>query len=108
MITVINRETKEKEVITLKGGIENAIFQIFKSQAPTRTGTLKGQIKVNQIDGGFQIISDIYYMPYTTEKWISPRWRGRENPNERWWDEAYEISMRFLTSVYGKEFKREQ
>lgn len=105
---VYNRELKQKQEITLKGGIENAIFQIFKSQAPTRTGTLKGQIKVNQVEGGFQIISDIYYMPYTTEKWISPRWRGRENPNERWWDEAYEIAIRFLTSVYGKEFKREQ
>ena len=105
---VYNRELKKNERITLKGGIENAIFQIFKSQAPTRTGVLKGQIKVNQVEGGFQIISDIYYMPYTTEKWISPRWRGRENPNERWWDEAYEIAIRFLTSVYGKEFKREQ
>lgn len=104
--TVINSEGK-KEAITLKNGVESAIFQIFKSQAPTRTGVLRGNIKVNRIDGGFEIISDIYYMPYTVEKWISPRWRGRQNPNERWWDEAFEIALRFLKMVYGEEFKRE-
>ncbi len=107
MMKVINSKG-EVEVITLKNGIENAIFQIFKSQAPTRTGTLKGQIKVEQTKEGFNIISDIYYMPYTNEVWISPQWRGRANPNERWWDEAFEIALRFLSSVYGKEFKREQ
>ena len=29
-----------------------------------------------------------YYMPYTNEKWISPRWHGKQNPNEDWWDKA--------------------
>lgn len=87
--------------------VENAIFQIFKSQAPVRSGTLKGQIKVIKTPNGFNIVSDIYYMPYTNEKWYSPQWRGRANPNERWWDEAFELSIKFLNSVYGKEFKRE-
>ena len=26
------------------------------------------------------------YMPYTNEKWISPRWKGAKNPNEKWWE----------------------
>ena len=107
MMTVINSEGRQ-EIISLKGGVANAVLQIFKSQAPTRKGTLKGQVRVLEIEGGFQVISDIYYMPYTTEKWISPRWRGRANPNEKWWDEAWDLSLKFLTSVYGKEFKREQ
>lgn len=29
-----------------------------------------------------------YYMPYTNEKWISPRWKGKQNPNYRWWDKS--------------------
>lgn len=107
MMKVINSEGKT-EVISLKNGVDNAVFQIFKSQAPMKSGALKGQIRVVKTETGFDIISDIEYMPYTTEKWVSPRWRGRENPNLRWWDEAYEIALRFLSSVYGKEFKREQ
>lgn len=87
--------------------LENAVFQIFKSQAPTRTGTLKGQIRIERTDNGFNIVSDIYYMPYTEEAWVSPRWRGRANPNEGWFKEAFEMSMRFISSVYGKEFIRE-
>lgn len=59
------------------------------------------------IPGGIRIISDIYYMPYTEEKWISPRWRGRANPNEGWFKQANEIALGFLGRQYGKEFKRE-
>ena len=34
-----------------------------------------------------------YYMPYTNEKWISPKWRGAKNPNEHWFDEAiYDVA----------------
>lgn len=25
------------------------------------------------------------YAPFTTEPWISPRWHGKRNPNEGWW-----------------------
>ena len=35
------------------------------------------------------------------------RWRGRANPNEGWFKEAMEISIQFLSRLYGKEFKRE-
>ena len=87
--------------------LENAILQIFKSQSPVRTGTLKGQIREERVDNGFNIVSDIYYMPYTEEQWVSPRWRGRANPNEGWFKEAFEMALRFISSVYGKEFIRE-
>lgn len=26
------------------------------------------------------------YVPYTNEPWISPKWNGKKNPNEGWWD----------------------
>lgn len=28
------------------------------------------------------------YMPYTNEPWISPKWKGKQNPNEGWWQDA--------------------
>lgn len=90
--------------------LENAVLQIFQNQAPVDTGTLKGQIRVERSDKGFIIVSDIYYMPYTEEKWAyNKRWgKTLINPNEGWFKEAFEIALRFLASVFGKEFVREQ
>lgn len=36
------------------------------------------------------------YMPYTNEKWISPRWHGKKNPNESWWDLCVSNTLRIL------------
>lgn len=107
-MSVVN-QVGEKETITLDKGIENALLQIFKSQAPVNIGTLKGQIRVEREDNTIRIISDIYYTPYTTEKWGYHRgWRKTlTNPNEGWWQNAYALALRFLGIVYGKEFKRE-
>lgn len=88
--------------------LESAILQIFKANAPYRTGTLQGQIRLREIESGFEIVSDIYYMPYTTEKWgYNSRWgKTLPNPNEGWWQEAFHQSLQFLSSVTGKEMKR--
>jgi hypothetical protein len=86
--------------------LENAVLQIFKNQAPVNTGTLKGQVRVEKTNIGFNIVSDIYYMKYTEEKWTyNKRWKKVGiNPNEGWFQEAFNISLRFLATVYGKEF----
>lgn len=36
------------------------------------------------------------YMPYTNEPWISPKWRGKKNPNEGWWQNAVETVTNFI------------
>jgi hypothetical protein len=41
------------------------------------------------------------YMPYTTLPWASPKWHGRKNPNEGWWDAAVELILEEL----AKELK---
>lgn len=107
--SVIDKKTGEQVKITLDKGIDDAVTQIFKALAPRRSEALKAQIQKVPIEDGFQVISTIYYMPYTTEKWGYHRgWRKiLPNPNERWWAEAFETAMRFLSSVYGKEFRRE-
>lgn len=42
------------------------------------------------------------YVPYTNEPWISPKWKGKKNPNEGWWDEfAQEFISRFNRKIQG-------
>lgn len=88
--------------------VEHAILQIFKTNAPYRTGELKANIRLEEIKGGFSVVCDIYYMPYTEEKWGYNSWWKKTlvNPNEGWFKESFETSLRFLSQVYGKEFKR--
>lgn len=41
------------------------------------------------------------YMPYTNEEWISPKWKGKKNPNEGWWDKAVDSIMNQLRAELG-------
>lgn len=36
------------------------------------------------------------YMPFTNEPWVSPKWKGRVNPNQGWWNKA----IRSVLSIY--------
>jgi hypothetical protein len=36
------------------------------------------------------------YMPYTTRPWVAPKWKGRKNPNEGWWQAAGELIVEFI------------
>lgn len=38
------------------------------------------------------------YMPYTNEPWISPKWNGKKNPNEAWWQDATKLVVELLKS----------
>ena len=54
------------------------------------TGNLKyNALKVIKTPTGVQLYVDEQvapYMPYTNEKWVSPKWKGAKNPNENWWE----------------------
>lgn len=40
------------------------------------------------------------YVPYTNEPWISPRWHGKKNPNEGWWQRFVdEFTRRFALEL---------
>ena len=105
---VTDKDGKET-VVDLKNGVENAVLQIFKSQAPYKKGILKASIKKITDEVGFEIVITLYYMKYTEEKWgYHKGWKKTLiNPNQGWFKEAFEMSLRFLASVYGKEFTRE-
>lgn len=74
----------------------------IKARAPRRSGRLKTSIHFQQNHDGFSIIIDISYVVYTEERWISPRWRGRENPNLGWIRECVRrLANKFANKVKG-------
>ena len=40
------------------------------------------------------------YMPYTNEPWTSPKWNGKKNPNEHWWNDTVELLVRHIAEQY--------
>ena len=49
------------------------------------------------------------YMPYTNEPWVSPRWHGKPNPNEGWWQDCIELAKTILVRYFGaKEAGKER
>lgn len=87
------------------------MVNIIKKQAPIRTGNLRSSIRYREVE---PLVWEIYvnwgndpylrdykqgiapYMPFTNEPWISPRWNGRKNPNEGWWERACEMCIEDL------------
>lgn len=42
------------------------------------------------------------YMPFTNEPWISPKWNGKQNPNEHWFDDTVKEMVDYIKTNYGK------
>jgi hypothetical protein len=76
---------------------------------PVRSGQLKESFQYNALsDTSFEIKTNMFYMPYTNEKWISPRWNGRQNPNERWFELNAEYIAKLLARHLGGRYVRTQ
>jgi len=70
----------------------------IKTACPYKTGNLRSTIKsyVNA-DGKFVIEvggPQAEYMVYTNEQWVSPKWNGKKNPNEHWWENIVKKVMK--------------
>jgi hypothetical protein len=65
----------------------------------------KGNLLINGIDRTpTAVIIGNAYAPYalaTNEKWTSPRWNGKQNPNEDWADNVVLQVTRIYASQYG-------
>ncbi len=71
------------------------------------TGNLKyNALKVVKTPVGVKLYVDekiAPYMPYTNEKWISPRWKGAVNPNYQWWEKmSRDFVYDLATQLKGK------
>ena len=61
--------------------------------APFDTGNLRNDsiqfYKKNENTFVIEVNEDIApYMPCTNEPWESPKWHGKKNPNQNWWESA--------------------
>lgn len=45
------------------------------------------------------------YVPYTNEPWISPRWKGKKNPNEKWFERGVEDALRMTNRIMKARIK---
>ena len=85
------------------------LVKTIRDRAPRDTGNLEdnGVKFVWEDENTFTIYIDesvAPYMPYTNEPWISPKWNGKRNPNEAWWQDATRLCVEYLKNTYkGKE-----
>ncbi len=77
----------------------------MKSICPVDTGNMRLNITA------IQISSDVWkitiggdpapYAVYTNEKWISDKWNGARNPNEKWIDKGVAQFVTYLAEQLG-------
>lgn len=89
--------------VNLQAEAETA-FEYLRAVCPVDTSNMKNTMTLVQ-SGKRQYRIKIGgakapYAVYTNEKWISNRWNGKKNPNEKWIDKAVidivtDISVRF-------------
>ena len=89
--------------------------QTVRDRAPINTGNLRyNAVNYEQRDENtFVIYVDYYdaksksgiawYMPYTNEPWVSPKWKGKKNPNEGWWKDAAGKVAQEIADALGGE-----
>lgn len=66
-------------------------------RAPKKTGNLSETVGGENKDGVRKVWvggARAPYMKFTNEKWVSPRWHGKKNPNERWFQNAVEEELK--------------
>lgn len=78
---------------------------IFKSKSPIDTGNLRyNGIRFEIVDDATITIyiDDVIapYVYYTNEPWLSPRWKGKANPNEGWIEKAIEETLEQIANEY--------
>lgn len=46
------------------------------------------------------------YVPYTNEEWISPKWGGKKNPNQGWFDRStFLVAKTLAKTLNGRLIK---
>lgn len=85
-----------------------AVYEVvgeMRRIAPRDTANLAlNAIKIEFVDADTaRIIVDqtvAPYMPYTNEPWISPKWHGKKNPNEGWFDKFVKRAAEIISEHF--------
>ena len=80
-----------------------ACDKVFRHRVPYDTGNMAlNATHVEKVsENEVRIIVDAQiapYIVYTNEPWTSPKWRGKENPNEKWFERATEDVAQYITA----------
>lgn len=83
----------------------------LRSKTPYDTGNLRthGVTLKRVANNVWEIYVDesaAPYMPYTNEPWISPKWNGKQNPNEGWWNRVCEEVMKRMARILGAQLEK--
>lgn len=83
-----------------------AAYNAFRAIVPIDTGNMRyNATRLESVGNGvFKIrVSEAVapYVPYTNEPWISPRWNGKKNPNEGWFESGTELVATVLAQNLG-------
>ena len=83
----------------------------FRKTSPIKTGNLRFNairyVFVSPKREEVYIDLDIApYMPYTNEPWISPKWKGKKNPNEKWFEKGVEEAIKRTNKIMKARVKR--
>ena len=84
----------------------------LRSISPYDTGILRETISATRIEKNAFKISiggpPAPYAVYTNEKWVSPRWKGKKNPNEKWIDMGVQQVVKMIAEKIGGEISFNQ
>lgn len=84
----------------------------MRELSPVDTGNMQQNISVVQDNArqySIKIGGNVApYAVYTNEKWVSPRWHGRKNPNEKWIDSGVISFVTELTSQLNGELSYDE
>lgn len=87
----------------------NVLLMALKSVCPYRTGNLeRNGIRV-KIENGSMCVEIGHdtskvlgeYAVYANEPWISPKWGGKQNPNQGWIERGIEKALPLIRQVYS-------
>lgn len=48
------------------------------------------------------------YVPFVNEPWISPKWNGKQNPNEGYWNNGIERAIKLLARQMGGKLRHDK
>lgn len=90
----------------IKMALANTVL-ITKANAPYKTGGLVNSIGMREYSNAAEIYTTKtvkngnLLLPYTNGVWTHPRWNGRRNPNEGWWDKRAVQVGQYLAYTLG-------
>ena len=98
--------------------IENVIqaaIEAGRPLIPKDTGNLRFNATILENEGRGHLVIYVSgdgengiapYAPFTNEPWLSPKWNGKKNPNEGWWDRFVEFVVNYIQMALGGEVIR--